>query len=214
MLEIAIAIYALILPSAIQSVSGWMEVLAANLTVMQWYLLQGAEAFCLLIMPAFGMGIGFALMLKVIEDSPISLAKLYGVNTIGGVVGAIYPLWSLSAIGWTNSVRSMAFLGLIVGGATLLLSRLIRPKQEHEQKVTTDAIPEFKALIIYAGIGASSIMLEIGWVRLYGMIMLRTEYVLGVILAVFLLGIAICCRGWCTDKYVVTAIRICMGGSK
>ena len=34
-------------------------------------------------------------------------------------------------------------------------------------------------------------MLEIGWIRLYGMIMLRTEYVLGVILAVFLLGIAL-----------------------
>ena len=34
-------------------------------------------------------------------------------------------------------------------------------------------------------------MLEIGWVRLYGMIMLRTEYVLGLILAVFLLGIAL-----------------------
>ena len=51
--------------------------------------------------------------------------------------------------------------------------------------------PPISALMIYAGIGAGSIMLEIGWVRLYGMIMLRTEYVLGLILAVFLLGIAL-----------------------
>jgi len=32
-------------------------------------------------------------------------------------------------------------------------------------------------------------MLEIGWTRLFGMVMLRTEYVLAIILAVFLLGI-------------------------
>ena len=54
--------------------------------------------------------------------------------------------------------------------------------------VVTDTL-RWPALFSYGGIGAAALMLEIGWTRLFGMIMLRTEYVLAVILAVFLLGI-------------------------
>ena len=46
-------------------------------------------------------------------------------------------------------------------------------------------------LLAYAGIGAAALMLEVGWTRLYGMLLLRTEYVLAVILAVFLVGLAL-----------------------
>jgi spermidine synthase len=192
-LEIAIALYALLLPNLLQSVGGWMEGIAAQLTLAQWYLLQGAEALCLLVAPAFAMGVGFAFVLKVVEPTPLSLGKLYGLNTIGGAVGALFPLWSLPLLGWIVSVRIVALIGLAVGSAAFVLSRFMssgdsspQPKGDNWQPR-----PPLVALIIYAGIGAGSIMLEIGWVRLYGMIMLRTEYVLGIILAVFLLGIAL-----------------------
>lgn len=39
--------------------------------------------------------------------------------------------------------------------------------------------------------GAGALILQVGWTRLYGMVLLRTEYVLAVILAVFLLGIGL-----------------------
>jgi spermidine synthase len=190
-LEMGIAIYALLLPSIIQTVYEWTESASTNLSVNQWYLLQGTETLCLLIMPAVAMGIGFALMLKVVDQSPVSLAKLYGINTIGGVAGALYPLWSLSEIGWTNSVRLIAMLGLLIGIAALFVARYIRSSKELLSSSENTTYPSIHALLLYGGIGAGSIMLEIGWVRLYGMIMLRTEYVLGVILAVFLLGIAL-----------------------
>jgi len=45
------------------------------------------------------------------------------------------------------------------------------------------------SLLIYAGIGAAAIILEVGWARLFGMILLRTEY--AIILSVYLLGIGI-----------------------
>jgi spermidine synthase len=193
MLEIAIAIYALMLPGLLHSISGWMEGTAVQLTLAQWYLLQGSEALCLLVIPAFAMGVGFALVLKVVERTPLSLGKLYGLNTIGGSAGALFPLWSLPALGWTASVRIIALLGLLVGAAAWALSRFIRSVDSSLRKIESNSQPHppLSALIIYAGIGAGSIMLEVGWIRLYGMIMLRTEYVLGVILAVFLLGIAL-----------------------
>lgn len=193
MLEMAIALYSLLLPSLIQAISGWMEGIAGKLTLAQWYLLQGSEALCLLVIPAFAMGMSFALVLKAVERTPLSLGKLYGLNTIGGAAGALFPLWSLSALGWTVSVRAIALLGLAVGAAALALSYFIRSGvgAHHPTENNRQPRPPLTPLIIYAGIGAGSIMLEVGWIRLYGMIMLRTEYVLGVILAVFLLGIAL-----------------------
>ena len=193
MLEMAIALYSLLLPSLLQAISGWMDGIAGKLTLAQWYLLQGSEALCLLVIPAFAMGMSFALVLKAVERTPLSLGKLYGLNTIGGAAGALFPLWSLSALGWTVSVRAIALLGLAVGAAALALSYFIRSSvgAYHPTENNRQPRPPLTPLIIYAGIGAGSIMLEIGWIRLYGMIMLRTEYVLGVILAVFLLGIAL-----------------------
>lgn len=192
-LEMAIAFYALLLPTLLQSVNGWMEDVAVQMTLAHWYLLQGAEALCLLVIPAFAMGVGFTLVLKAIERTPLSLGKLYGLNTIGGVAGALFPLWSLPVLGWVVSVRIVALLGLTIGIAAFLLSRFFTSTDSPPQSTDNDSAhrPPLKALLIYAGIGACSIMLEIGWTRLYGMIMLRTEYVLGVILAVFLLGIAL-----------------------
>lgn len=191
-LEIGIAIYALLLPLFLRYSSGWIEGLSSQLTLLQWYLLQGAGAFCLLLIPAFAMGVGFALVLKVVEQTPVSLGKIYGLNTLGGVAGAIFPLWSLPAIGWTDSVRIMAVLGLGIGVAALAVSRSVsQARASLQQNKNKGERPPISALMIYAGIGAGSIMLEIGWVRIYGMIMLRTEYVLGLILAVFLLGIAL-----------------------
>ena len=193
MLEMAIALYALLLPTLLQSISVWMNGVALQLTLVQWYLLQGAEALCLLVVPAFAMGMSFALALKAVERTPLTLGKLYGLNTIGGATGALLPLWSMPVLGWIVSVRIIAMLGLVIGGAALVLSYFIRSDVVAQQPTESNRQPRppLPALIIYAGIGAGSIMLEIGWIRLYGMIMLRTEYVLGVILAVFLLGIAL-----------------------
>jgi spermidine synthase len=192
-LEMAIALYSLLLPSLIQAISGWMYGIGAKLTLAEWYLLQGTEALCLLVIPAFAMGMSFALVLKAVERTPLSLGKLYGLNTIGGAVGALFPLWSLSALGWIVSVRVVALLGLTAGATALVLSYLVRSgvSAHHPSENNKQPRPPLTALVTYAGIGAGSIMLEVGWIRLYGMIMLRTEYVLGVILAVFLLGIAL-----------------------
>lgn len=193
LLETGIALYALLLPGLLHSVSGWIESVSIHLSLTQWYVLQGTEALCLLVIPAVGMGLGFAPVLKLVVRTPLSMGKLYGLNTMGGAVGALFPLWSLPVLGWLNSVRLTASIGLAVGVAAFILSQTVRTDDEKSSSsVKSDqGSPPLLELLIYGGIGASSIMLEIGWVRLYGMIMLRTEYVLGVILAVFLLGIAL-----------------------
>jgi len=185
-LEISIALYALLLPELLQTAGSWVERLAGQLSLFQWYGLQGSAALFLLAVPACIMGAGLPLMLKA-TGIRSSLKKFYGVNTLGAALGALLPLWSLPTLGWTTSLRVVATLSVAVGTGAFILSRLAE---------TAECLPENKSprvplrsVIFYAGIGAASLMLEISWVRLYGMVMLRTEYVLGVILAVYLLGI-------------------------
>lgn len=192
-LEIGIAAYALSLPTLLHFVSAWMAVVSSHLTLSQWYLLQGAEALCLLLIPAVAMGVGFALVLKVADKTPLSLGRLYGLNTLGGAIGALFPLWGLPVLGWGDSIKFVALLGFLVGFLALYTSKFTNSERKVSAPDNNESLsrPPLPALLIYAGIGAGSIMLEVGWIRLYGMVMLRTEYVLGVILAVFLLGIAL-----------------------
>jgi len=65
------------------------------------------------------------------------------------------------------------------------------PNEVMPVKLTALKLPRVRLLVAYAGIGAAALMLEIGWTRLFGMIFLRTEYVLAIILAVFLVGIGL-----------------------
>jgi spermidine synthase len=187
-LEGAIACYALLLPTLLQLSSGQIEHAAARLTLAEWYGLTAAGSGLLLLLPALAMGAGFPLVLAATGESTRRLAQVYGLNTLGAACGALLPLWLLPALGWSGAVRTVAAIGLAASGALLWLSsRHLRAGAETSPGVR----PPWRALFAYGGIGAASLALEIAWTRLYGMIMLRTEYVLALILAAFLAGIGI-----------------------
>lgn len=191
-LEAAIAVYALLLPALLAHWDGLLGHLAAVTGVWQWYLLQCAAALGLLFVPACAMGAGFPLVLKAGEHTCAGVGGLYGLNTLGGALGALLPLGLLPLLGWTVALQTVACLGLTVAACAVLLSlywpaawvgQAPRPMGSHSR-------PEAVTLLAYAGIGLAALALEIGWTRLFGMILLRTEYVMAVILAVFLFGIA------------------------
>jgi len=192
LLEFAIAIYALLLPALSQVLGVWAEHLAEEVSLAGWFGLQAVVALLLLTLPALAMGAGFPLVLRALEKTPLSLGKVYGLNSLGAVVGALLPLWFLPLLGWNLSVRVVASLGLAVGAGGLFLAGRWRLSLDvAPQQRAAAHRPPLLPLLAYAGVGAASLTLEVGWTRLYGMVMLRTEYVLAVILATFLLGIAL-----------------------
>ena len=192
-LELGIALYALLVPMLLKVAGAWIdENSAAQLSLMQWYTLQFAAALFLLTLPALAMGAGFTTILKAIEDTPLSLGKIYGLNTVGGAAGALLPLLSLPILGWIASVKITALVGIFTAAAAFALSSHFQVTEHAvSARNSKKSHPPFFYLMIYAGIGACSLMLEIAWARLYGMVMLRTEYVLAVILATYLLGVAL-----------------------
>ena len=189
LLEGGIAVYALILPLLLQMSSASIENAAAQLSLFQWYGLLAGVALCLLMLPAFAMGAGFPLILAATGSHSGRLGRIYGLNTLGAACGALLPLWLLPTLGWSGSVRVTAGIGILVALAFLVIAsrRSLIPANAAGEEVPSR--PPWMALLAYAGIGAASLILEVGWTRLFGMIMLRTEYVLAVILAAYLLGI-------------------------
>lgn len=189
-LEGGIAVYALILPTVLQIASAGMEVAAAQLSLFQWYGLIAGTALCLLLLPAFAMGAGFPLILASLGNRPEQLGRVYGLNTLGAACGALLPLWLLPALGWVWAVRVVAMVGCL-GAATIFLLSFRYVTAQGVDKESSAGRPRLSFLLAYSGIGAASLIMQVAWTRLFGMVMLRTEYILAVILASFLLGIGL-----------------------
>jgi len=190
---LCIAIYALCLPTLFKFIEQWLPVFAANADINSWFILQGVTLLLMMLLPAIAMGFIFPLVLRSLDHLAGTLPLLYGVNAGGGALGALLPLYLLPAFGWTSAIQLLASAGCVVTIIILWLSRQSTGDGNNAQSVSSEnrnqaRIP-LMALVCYAGIGAASLMLEIGWTRLFGMVMLRTEYVLAIILAVFLVGI-------------------------
>ncbi|MEO6697284.1 MAG: spermine synthase, partial [Gammaproteobacteria bacterium] len=206
-LEGGIALFALALPQLLSLLDNATSSLAVHVSLNGWYLLQGVMTLLVLVLPAVAMGMAFPLMLKVLAPTPLTLAEIYGANTCGGVAGALLPLWLLPVLGWAQAIDIVALTGFAIALSAVFLSAIspVRsaaresasvaggrtPGATPPQGAGTDAHPDRVTLLAYAGVGAAALMLEIAWTRLFGMILLRTEYVLALILAVFLLGIGL-----------------------
>lgn len=187
-LEGAIACYALLLPVLLQTASSGIEHAASELSLSQWYELTALATGCLLLLPAFAMGAGFPLVLSAAGRSTAQLGRIYGLNTLGAACGALLPLWLLPVLGWGGAIRVVACIGLMAASAIWVLASKFMFESSRSEATNR---PHWPGLLAYGGIGAASLMLEIGWTRLFGMVMLRTEYVLAIILAAFLLGIGL-----------------------
>lgn len=191
-LEGAVALFALLSPYIFRALDALLlNDFAAGVSLNAWYLTQGAATLLLLLIPATALGMTFPLMLRALARAKrLGVAELYGVNTLGAGIGALLPLVLLPTLGWISAMRSVAGLGLAIALSAALLATFswdrIKPGLHH---VTVR--PGLKHLIAYGVVGAAALMLEIAWTRLFGMTLLRTEYVMALILAIFLFGIGV-----------------------
>ncbi len=191
LLEGGVAIFALSMPWLFAFVDGLLGAIAVVLPLKSWFLLQGVVSFLILFFPALALGVGFPLVLRYFENTPVTIVSVYGLNTLGGASGALVPLLLLPLVGWAGAIQLVATLGLLVALAAVLISLSARHEFAAGATIVTSARPPWRTLVFYAGIGAAALMLQVGWTRLYGMILLRTEYVLAILLCIFLIGIGL-----------------------
>jgi len=189
LLELSIASFALLMPWALAAGDGAISALAARTSLAEWYLLLGTAALLLLALPATAMGVGFPLVLSAARGLDVSLGRIYGWNTLGGAAGALLPLFLLPTYGWLTATQVVAVIGVATAAAAYALSRRSVGARGHDTDRSKATTLPLATTLAYAGIGAASLMLQVGWTRLYGMVLMRTEYVLGILLTVFLIGV-------------------------
>lgn len=192
-LEISIAFFALLLPPIQQALDAGLTQLSRGSDVGVWHALQALTAIALFSVPTFAMGYAFPMIVATAKTFRASLADVYGWNTVGAALGALLPLILLPGLGWRQSLVGIAFFGLIVGIAALALSHRTEKLQSFSagSKGDDGGAPPLGSLIAYGVVGAAALLLEIAWIRLYGMVLLRTEYVMAIILSTYLIGIGV-----------------------
>jgi spermidine synthase len=192
LLEAAIALYALLLPWGVHLTTPLIDAAAGHLSPPLWHAFTTLAALLLLTLPAAAMGAGFPLLLEGWIRRKRDIGTAYGSNTLGAAAGALLPLLLLPSLGWSHAIRAIALLGLIVAAGLFALDW-----QEQErggaQPASPASEPKPSALLLlnYGIIGTASLLLEMAWLRLFSLAMLRTEYVLALILAVMLLGMGL-----------------------
>jgi len=122
LLELSVAIAALFIPVLFQFLDAQFASLSGSLSYSSWLALQIVVVILVLMVPALAMGAGFPLILSAVQNTRITLGGIYGINALGGAVGALLPLWLLPTLGWLSSLRAVALLGIAVAIVALLLS--------------------------------------------------------------------------------------------
>ncbi|MDQ6965046.1 MAG: spermine synthase, partial [Mariprofundales bacterium] len=189
LIESSLAIFALLLPTLLPLIDQRLVVYGATITLAEWQLLEAVLSFVLLLLPATAMGMVFPLLLIAARSCNLSVALLYGCNAVGGVVGALLPLLLLPWVGWSSALYLLLLSGLLLSAALALLATEVTDEVEQGSPALSSHSPPLLDLLSYAAVGAAALMIEIGWVRMFGMVLLRTEYLLALVLALMLAGI-------------------------
>ncbi len=194
-LEGGLAVYALAIPVLLPWLDQGLLAVGGGISLAGWQALQSAAAFLVLMPAATAMGFAFPMALRAAAAVRLSLGALYGINAIGGGIGALLPLMLLPLLGWRSALWFVAGIGLLLAAMAALLSRRLacvpEGRADSETRPARMHRPHVLDLAAYAGVGAAALMLEVVWTREYGMVLLRTEYVLAVLLFVYLLGIGL-----------------------
>lgn len=192
-LEALIGLHALALPFIVSKLGPLLMMAGSTLSPPAWTAIEVLATVAALMLPAMAMGAAFPVILMAGDSEGRHLGTFYGVNACGAALGALLPLILLPLFGWAQALQSMAALSLAIAFVTGCLG-IHRPREEHDV-IAVPAVAQpprpWSSWLAYAGIGMAAIVLEIAWTRYYSLLLLRTEYVLAIILSVYVAGIGL-----------------------
>jgi spermidine synthase len=166
-------------------------------------LLRGLICAVCLLPPTVLMGASLPAIVRWVESTPRGVSRwglLYGGNTVGAVFGCLLAGFYLLRIYNTATATYVAAaINLIVAAASFALARRVPaqaqplPDGRGSESGLDPSRDRQGALAVYVTIGLSgacALGAEVVWTRLMGMMLGSTVYVFSIILAVFLIGLA------------------------
>jgi spermidine synthase len=162
-------------------------------------LLRGLVAAVCMLVPTALMGASLPAIVRWVESTPEGVSwwgLLYGGNTVGAVLGCLLTGFYLLRI-YDTAVATYAAVAIngIVAALSFWLASRAPARARAEGTADIEAAPVSGSLWpVYVTIGLSgacALGAEVVWTRLLGMLLGATVYVFAIILAVFLVGLAL-----------------------
>lgn len=163
-------------------------------------LLRGLFAALCLLPPTVLMGATLPAVARWVQTSPRGVARLgffYGGNTVGAVFGCLLAGFYLLRV-WDMRIATgvAVVINLVVAIGALALARTTpaAPAPLDAAEAERVARPAGGAWAVYLAIGlsgATALGAEIVWTRLLALLLGATTYTFSIVLAVFLIGIAL-----------------------
>ena len=200
LIEAGIAAFALLVWAGIPLID--RVYIAANGAGLPNMLLRALVAAICLLPPTTLMGASLPAAARWIASTRSGVSwwgLLYGTNTIGAVFGSLLAgFYLLRMYGVAAATLAAVAINLVVTAISLVLAartpaRIEAGAAEHVPDAA-EAVADGSPGSVYVTIalsGASALGAEVVWTRLLGMMMGSTVYVFSIILAVFLIGLAI-----------------------
>ena len=143
-------------------------------------------AFAILLPPTTMMGATLPVLTRRLGEK--KLPALYGVNTLGAVLGvAAAGFLLLPAIGAARTALAAAALNLLAA-ALGWTAREDSPEPAGPPQANVP-VPFADALLL-AGTGAAAMICEVAWTRAFAVVLGSTTYAFSIMLLTFLLGLA------------------------
>jgi spermidine synthase len=205
-LEIAVGCLALLMPLAFDIVATLFRSTYLTLPSLDVALIRFALAFVALTPVTLLMGMSLPVLTKhlVRTDPDVGerIARLYGLNTLGAVLGSVISGYALiELLGLLGTTYVAVALNLCAGGGAVLISRT-RPRTAGNLAAGEQSAPAPKELRpplrprqqLLLGVtlvsGFVSLALEVLWTRVMLQGTGSSIYVFVTVVAVFLIGIA------------------------
>ncbi len=172
-------------------------------------LLRGLFCAICLLPPTMLMGASLPAIVRWTESTPRGESwwgVLYGGNTAGAVFGCLLAgFYILRIYNMKTATFAAVAVNLAVAAVSYLLAAKVppvakqdAPAREEKAAPASASNSRWTVYVTIALSGAGALGAEVVWTRLLGMLLGATVYVFSVILAVFLVGLAIgsLCGSW------------------
>lgn len=195
LIETGIAAFGLIELAAIPAVVGLYVVGVQH--GLPGMLLRGIVCVLCLLPPTILMGASLPIIARSpssdmpaaeASDGPAWWALLYGANTFGAVAGALAAGFYLLRL-YDVTVASLVAVAINLSAAAL--AWMIAPRSAPAPEAPASAPQDYRAHLVIGLSGAAALGAEVVWTRLMGLMLGGTVYSFSIILAVFLVGLAL-----------------------
>ena len=202
-LEIAVGVACAVSPALFGAVAHvYASMASATTSLATLEVVRGALAGAVVLLPTAAMGATLPLIARVAgsaDGGERRVAALYGANTAGGAVGSLLGAYLVvPSLGLATSLRAGACVSVLVGMAAIALARQEAPRPGTDGSpaataTSRDADPRRLSglMVATAASGLLVFASEVIFVHLLALVDGTSVYVFGLVLAVFLVALAL-----------------------